>query len=793
MKKIYELDFYGKKMSFEVGRLAKQANAAVLARHGDTALLVTSVLAEKAREGMDFFPLLVDYEERYYSAGKVPGGYIKREGRPSESAILSGRMIDRSIRSLFPEWMRNDVHVVATVMSVDQKNPANILGINGASFALAISDIPWDGPIGAVRIGCLDGELVVNPDESDLPRSTLDLVVAGHKGGITMVEAGAKEVSEELLVDAMELASEAVRKIVEFIEGAVAEIGKEKVQLPAPEVIEEIDDWMRENLTDEIYEAVQINQKQPRGAAIAAAQQRAEERFAEEYPDSPKYIAGVMDEMVKKAVRRLLVVDRKRADGRAMDELRPISCEIDILPMTHGSALFTRGETQSLGVTTLGMIGLDDQMMDGLKIDEPAKRFILHYNFPPYSVGEVRPMRGPGRREIGHGALAERALRALFPEEEEFPYVVRQVSDILESNGSSSMASVCSGSLSMMAAGVPIKKAVAGIAMGLIADGGEMCILTDIQGLEDHYGDMDFKVAGTRDGVTALQMDNKAGGINRDILTRALAQAKKGRFQILDIMDRTIAAPRPELSPNAPKIITFNIDPEKIRDVIGSGGKTIRGIVQQTGAKIDVEDSGKVSVAAVNEESARLAEKIIKDLVRDVEAGETFVGTVTRMLSFGAFVEVLPGKEGLLHVSEVSNYRVPTIEDAFGIGEKVLVTVKEIDDMHRVNLSRKRLLGQLDELALNPEFAAQIPAERAREERYSHFPKGGERREGGHDRDRERGDRGDRGERGERGERNFDRDRERDRSRGFERQRGGDFEEEKPHRPARRFERERKN
>lgn len=379
MKKIYELDFYGKKMSFEVGRLAKQANAAVLARHGDTALLVTSVLAEKAREGMDFFPLLVDYEERYYSAGKVPGGYIKREGRPSESAILSGRMIDRSIRSLFPEWMRNDVHVVATVMSVDQKNPANILGINGASFALAISDIPWDGPIGTVRIGCLDGELVVNPDESDLPRSTLDLVVAGHKGGITMVEAGAKEVSEELLVDAMELASEAVRKIVEFIEGAVAEIGKEKVQLPAPEVIEEIDDWMRENLTDEIYEAVQINQKQPRGAAIAAAQQRAEERFAEEYPDSPKYIAGVMDEMVKKAVRRLLVVDRKRADGRAMDELRPISCEIDILPMTHGSALFTRGETQSLGVTTLGMIGLDDQMMDGLKIDEPAKRFILHY------------------------------------------------------------------------------------------------------------------------------------------------------------------------------------------------------------------------------------------------------------------------------------------------------------------------------------------------------------------------------------------------------------------------------
>ena len=777
MKKIYELDFYGKKLSFEIGRVAKQANAAVLARHGDTVILVTTVLAEKAREGLDFFPLLVDYEERYYAAGKVPGGFIKREGRPSESAILSGRMIDRSIRSLFPEWMRHDVHVVATVMSVDQKNPANILGINGASLALAISDIPWNGPIGAVRIGCLDGKLVVNPDEKDLPNSTLDLTVAGHRGGITMVEAGAKEVSEELLVDAMELANEAIGKIMDFIDEVVAEIGKPKAQLPAPEVIEEIDNWMRDNLTDEIYAAVQINQKQPRGAAIAAAQQKAEDFFAESYPDSAKYIATIMDEMVKKAVRRLLLVDKKRADGRAMDELRPITCEVDILPMTHGSALFTRGETQSLGVTTLGMMGTDDQVMDGLKLDEPSKRFILHYNFPPYSVGEVRPMRGPGRREIGHGALAERALRAVFPEEESFPYVVRQVSDILESNGSSSMASVCSGSLAMMAAGVPVKKAVAGIAMGLIADNGQVCILTDIQGLEDHYGDMDFKVAGTRDGVTALQMDNKAGGITREILTQALAQAKKGRYQILDIMDSVISEPRPELAPTATKIVTFNIDPEKIRDVIGSGGKTIRGIVQQTGAKIDVEDSGKVSVAAVNEESAAMAVKIIKDLVREVEAGETFVGTVTRMLTFGVFIEVLPGKEGLLHVSEISNYRVPSVEDAFEIGEKVLVTVKEIDDMHRVNLSRKKLLDKLDELALEPEFRDQIPVEKAREERYSQFPRGGgERREGG------RGDRGGRDRDRDRGER-----RERD-----QRHEADDFEE-KPHRPARRFERERKN
>lgn len=772
MKKVFELDFYGKKMSFEVGRLAKQANAAVLARHGNTAMLVTTVLAEKAREGLDFFPLLVDYEERYYAAGKVPGGFIKREGRPSEAAILSGRMIDRSIRSLFPGWMRNDVHVVATVMSVDQKNPAKLLGINGASMALAISDIPWDGPIGAVRIGCIDGKLVVDPDEPDMEKSTLDLTVAGHRNGITMVEAGAKEVSEDLLVDAMELATEAIRKIVEFIDGVVAEIGKPKAQLPAPEVIEEIDNWAKENFTDEIYAAVQINQKQPRAAAIAEVQQKIEEHFAESYPESEKYIATLIDGMVKKAVRKLLLIDKKRADGRAMDQLRPITCEIDVLPMTHGSALFTRGETQSLGVTTLGMIGLDDQVLDGLKLDEPSKRFILHYNFPPYSVGEVRPMRGPGRREIGHGALAERALRAVFPDAETFPYVVRQVSDILESNGSSSMASVCSGSLSMMAAGVPIKKAVAGIAMGLIADEGKTCILTDIQGLEDHYGDMDFKVAGTRDGVTALQMDNKAGGITRQILTDALAQAKKGRFEILDIMDATISTPRPDLAPTAPKIITFNIDPDKIRDVIGSGGKTIRGIVQQTGAKIDVEDSGKVSVAAVNVDAANKAVKIIQDIVREVEPGEIFVGTVTRMLSFGVFIEVLPGKEGMLHVSEVSNYRVPTLEDAFEIGDRVLVTVKEIDDMHRVNLSRKRLLDRLDELAKNPEFTDQIPVEKEREERYSKFPHSSGHSDRDHDRDR--------GGRDRRGGRGHDR-------------RSSSFESERPSRPIRRFERERKS
>lgn len=724
MVQVFELELGGKKMSFEIGRMAKQANASVLARHGSTVLLVTAVLAEKAREGLDFFPLLVDYEERYYAAGKVPGGFIKREGRPSETAILSGRMMDRSIRSLFSEWMRHDVHVVATVMSADQVNPASILGINGASLALAMSDIPWGGPIGAVRIGCLDGELVVNPDEADIPRSTLELVVAGHRGGITMVEAGAHEVPETLLVDALELANNEIRKIVDFIDDVCAKVGKAKAVLPMPEVVGEIDEWMEREVYAEVYRAVQIQEKQPRGAAIAAAQKKAAEYFAESHPESAKYIAGVMEEIVKKCVRKLLIDDKIRSDGRQMDELRSITCEVDILPMTHGSALFTRGETQSLGVTTLGMVGTDDQVLDGLKLDEPSKRFILHYNFPPYSVGEVRPMRGPGRREIGHGALAERALRAVFPDEEVFPYVVRQVSDILESNGSSSMASVCSGSLSMMAAGVPIKKAVAGIAMGLIADHGHFEILTDIQGLEDHYGDMDFKVAGTRDGVTALQMDNKAGGITREVLTQALEQAKAGRMKILDIMDGAIASPRPDISPIAPKITTLMIDPEKIRDIIGPGGKMIRSIVQRSGAKIDVEDSGRVSVAAVSTESAQIAIKIITELTKEVEAGEIYVGTVTRMLNFGVFIEILPGKEGLLHVSEISNSHIPRLEDAFSIGDRVLVTVKEIDDMHRVNLSRKRILGRLDELVLDPAFTDQIPLEKEREERYSLFPKG---------------------------------------------------------------------
>ncbi|MDR0651670.1 MAG: polyribonucleotide nucleotidyltransferase [Synergistaceae bacterium] len=755
MAETFSLEIGGKPVSFETGRMAKQANASIVARSGDTIVLVTSVMSETEREGLDYFPLLVDYEERYYSAGKIPGGFIKREGRPSESAVLSARVIDRSIRSLFPEHMRNDVHVVGTVLSVDQVNAPNILAINAASAALAISDIPWNGPIGAVKIGCIGGEFVVNPTEAQMQTSELDLVVAGHRGGITMVEAGANEVSEEMLIDALELAQREINKIVDFILDMRSRVGREKIPLKDPERIDEIDEWVKRELSEEIHTAIQIHAKGERAHALGSISKKIAEHFAETYPDSKLYIASLMDELVKKNVRRLLLDEKRRADGRAMDEVRPITCEIGVLPRTHGSALFTRGETQSLAVTTLGMVGTDDQLLDGLKWDEPAKRFILHYNFPPYSVGEARVMRGPGRREIGHGALAERALRVMMPEEEDFPYVVRVVSDILESNGSSSMASVCAGSLSMMDAGVPVKKAVAGVAMGLVADDGKFGILTDIQGLEDHYGDMDFKVTGTKDGVTALQMDNKAGGITRSILEQALAQAKAGRMKILDIMAGTIAGARPELSPNAPRILTITVDPEKIREIIGPGGKTIRSIVAATGAKIDVEDDGRVFISAVDSAASESARRIIDDLTRVVKAGEFFKGKVTRMINFGAFVEVLPGKEGLLHVSEISVNHIPKIEDAFEVGDEVLVVVKEIDDMNRINLSRRRALDQSASFAGDAALTAQLAVERERDAKYALLPKG----ENVQRRDSRPGDRGDRGDRPRNG--GFHRDRPR--------------------------------
>jgi polyribonucleotide nucleotidyltransferase len=713
MEMTFSVEVGGRPLEFSTGKVAKQASGAVVAVHGETTVLTTACITDKPRTGIDFFPLLVDFEERFYSAGKIPGGFIKREGRPSETAILSCRMVDRSIRSLFDESMRHDVHVVSTVLAVDQVNPPNVLAINAASAALTISDIPWGGPVGAVRIGRIGDEFVVNPTEEQMLESTLDLLVAGHLDGVTMVECGSKEISEELLVDALELAQSEIRKIVGLFNEMRTAIGREKIVLPPPPSFPEIESWMAENLAGEIRDAVRIHEKKQRGDAISAARDKALVRFKDEYPESGDTIAGIIDEMVKKTMRSLIVDERVRADGRRMDELRKVTCETGILPRVHGSALFTRGETQSLVVTTLGMMGVDDQILDGLKQDEPAKRFILHYNFPPFSVGEVRPMRGPGRREIGHGALAERALRSMIPEEADFPYVMRVVSDILESNGSSSQASICGGSLALMSAGVPMKKHVAGIAMGLIKEGEKVAVLTDIQGLEDHFGDMDFKVAGTRDGVTALQMDNKAGGITRAVLEQALSQARTARMQILDVMEAAIPAPA-ELSANAPRIFMTTIDPEKIRDVIGPGGKIIRGITQKTGVKINVEDSGEIYIGGSSQEKVNEALSIIRGLTKDLEAGEVYHGTVTRLMTFGVFIECLPGKEGLLHVSEVSTHRIPKVEDVFKVGDRVLVMVKEIDDMGRVNLTRRRILDNESRIA-EEGLSETLPAERERE------------------------------------------------------------------------------
>ncbi len=701
---------------FRTGRLAKQANGAVTASQGDTVILSTACMTDTVRTGIDFFPLVVDYEEKYYSAGKIPGGFIKREGKPADSAILGARVADRAIRSLFNDDMRNEVQVVNTVLAVDQIYPPNVLGINGASAALAISGIPWGGPVGAVRVGLLGGKLIVNPTEKQMNNSMLNLIVAGHDDGITMVESGSYEVSEELLVDALELAHYEIKRIIALFRQMKEEVGKPEIIVPLRERIAEIDEWVRNNLDARIDEAVRIHEKKPREKKIEEVKELAKENYAElikEDPDKEEYITSYIDSRVKDIMRGIIINEHIRVDGRRMDQIRPISCELDILPRVHGSALFTRGETQSLAVTTLGMIGEDDQILDGIKLNEPAKRFLLHYNFPPFSVGEVKAMRGTGRREIGHGALAERALLPVIPTEDEFPYVIRVVSDILESNGSSSQASICGGSLSMMDAGVPIRCHVAGIAMGLIKEGDKVQVLTDIQGLEDHYGDMDFKVAGTRAGVTALQMDNKAGGITREILEQALGQARRARLQILEEMENAIPVPN-KVSPNAPRIISFEIDPDKIREVIGSGGKVVRSITQRTGVKMNIEDNGLISISGPTMAQVEDARTIVLSLTRELAAGEVYLGTVTRLINFGAFVECLPGKEGLLHISEVSTSRVPRIEDVFKPGDRVLVMVKEIDEQGRANLTRRRVLANEDKIRAAG-LAHALPDERERD------------------------------------------------------------------------------
>lgn len=692
-----EMVVAGRVLQMETGRLAKQAGGAVFIKYGDTCILTTATTSAAPREGIDFFPLTVDYEERLYSVGKIPGGFIKREGRPSEKAILSGRLIDRPIRPLFPKGYRNDVQVVATVMSVDQDCAPEIAAIIGASAALHISEIPFKGPIAGVQVGYVNNEFVVNPTLEQNASNTLNLVVAGTKDGVMMVEAGAQEISEEIVLEAIMHAHEKIKEIVQFIEDFRQEalkmgLAKEKKEAVIYSPDPELEQAVREFAAEPLQVAVRNKNKLEREENIGKVLEQTLTKFSEIYPDNIKDIKNVFDSLMKEYVRKLITVDKIRPDGRATDEVRPITCETGVLPRTHGSGLFTRGQTQVLTVTTLGAVG-DEQILDGLGVEE-SKRYMHHYNFPSYSVGETRPMRGPGRREIGHGALAERALEPMIPSEVDFPYTIRLVSEVVESNGSTSMGSVCGSTLSLMDAGVPIKSPVSGVAMGLIKEGAYHTILTDIQGMEDALGDMDFKVAGTTAGITAMQMDIKIAGIDREILKDALEQAKKGRLFIMGKMMEEISSPRSDLSPFAPRIITMMIDPDKIREVIGPGGKTIKKIIEDTGVKIDIEDDGRVFIAAVDVEAGKKALRIIEDLTKDVEVGKIYIGKVNRITNFGAFVEILPGKEGLVHISHLAEERVGKVEDVVAIGDEILVKVTEIDRQGRVNLSRKEALRQ---------------------------------------------------------------------------------------------------
>lgn len=685
----FQMDLAGRTLTIETGELAKQAGGAALVRYGDTVVLVTATASKEAKD-IDFFPLTVDYEEKMYAVGRIPGGFVKREGRPPETAILHSRLIDRPIRPLFDKGCRNEVHVCATVLSVDQDNAPEICGMIGASAALALSDIPWAGPIAGVRIGRVNGSFVINPTVAQLEATDLNVVVAGTKDAILMVEGGAQEVAEDVLLDAIMAAHEEIKRIVSFQEEMVAVAGKEKRVLPTHALDEDILAAVKEYAHDALDKAVRCADKQQRDAQQDEVYADTRAHFEEIYPENMDDVNMALEKMTKEIVRHMITVEKIRPDGRQLDEVRPISVRVGVLPRTHGSGLFTRGQTQVLNICTLAPLS-EKQTIDGIGI-EKEKRYIHHYNFPSYSVGEARSSRGPGRREIGHGALAERALLAVLPTEEEFPYAMRLVSEVLESNGSSSMASVCGSTLSLMDAGVPIKAPVAGIAMGLVTQGEHYTILTDIQGMEDALGDMDFKVAGTAKGVTAIQMDIKISGLSREILKEALEQAHKGRMHIMGKMLAVIDAPRDNMSPWAPRIITMNIDPDKIRDVIGQGGKVIRGIIEETGAKIDIEDDGTIFIAAVEEAAANKAIEIITNLTKEVEVGEVYLGKVTRLMNFGAFVEVLPGKEGLVHISKLAKERVENVEDVVNVGDEIMVKVIEIDKQGRINLSRKDCL-----------------------------------------------------------------------------------------------------
>ena len=679
MEKSFRMELAGRPLIVETGKMAKQASGAVLVRYGETVVLVTSTASKEAREGMDFFPLTVDYEEKMYAVGKMPGGFLRREGRPGNSAILNARLIDRPIRPLFDKRCRNDIHVMATVLSVDYDNAPELCGMLGASASLGISDIPWDGPIAGVRVGCVDGKFV-------------NITVAGSETAILMVEGGAQEAPEEDVLDAIMFGHETIKELVAFQKKIIEEVGKPKRTLIFPEIPEEIKTAIYAYAERPLKEAIFNPDKLTREAHMEEVRKEAEAHFKEIYPENGSDIAECLNHLTKEIVRHMISVDKIRPDGRALDEIRPISCEVGLLPRVHGSALFTRGQTQALTITTLAPMS-ETQIIDDLT-QETEKRYIHQYNFPSYSVGETKSSRGPGRREIGHGALAERALIPVIPTVEEFPYAIRVVSEILESNGSSSQASVCGSTMSLMNAGVPIKAPVAGIAMGLVNEGEHFTVLTDIQGMEDALGDMDFKVAGTAKGITAIQMDIKIHGLSREILLAALQQAQKGRMFILGKMAECIDKPAEHLSPYAPKIITLTIPVDRIRDVIGSGGKIINKIISETGVKMDVEEDGHVYIATPDEEAAQRAKKWVEELTHEVQVGETYLGKVTRLMKFGVFVEILPGKEGMVHVSQLATRRVEKPEDVVHEGDEIMVKVTEIDDKGRINLSRKALLQE---------------------------------------------------------------------------------------------------
>ncbi|MDF1510450.1 polyribonucleotide nucleotidyltransferase [Robertmurraya sp. DFI.2.37] len=692
-KQIFSIEWAGRPLTVEIGQLAKQANGSALIRYGDTAVLSTAT-ASKEPKKLDFFPLTVNYEERLYAVGKIPGGFIKREGRPSEKAILASRLIDRPIRPLFADGFRNEVQVISMVMSVDQDCSSEMAAMFGSSLALTISDIPFEGPIAGVTVGRIDGNFVINPNVEQMEKSDIHLVVAGTKDAINMVEAGADEVPEETMLEAIMFGHEEIKRLIAFQEEIAAKVGKEKMEVILFNVDEQLEAEIRETCEKEMIEAIQVQEKHAREDAIKAVKDRVIAQYEEQEADEDdlKQVKQILDKLVKGEVRRLITEEKVRPDGRNPDEIRPLSSEVGLLPRTHGSGLFTRGQTQALSICTLGALG-DVQILDGLGIEE-EKRFMHHYNFPSFSVGETGPIRGPGRREIGHGALGERALEPIIPSESDFPYTIRLVSEVLESNGSTSQASICASTLAMMDAGVPIKAPVAGIAMGLVKSGEHYTVLTDIQGMEDHLGDMDFKVAGTSKGVTALQMDIKIEGLSREILEEALQQAKKGRMQILESMLATISAPNNELSQYAPKILTMHINPDKIRDVIGPSGKQINKIIEETNVKIDIEQDGTIFISSTNEEMNQKAKKIIEDIVREVEVGQMYLGKVKRIEKFGAFVEIFSGKDGLVHISEIAEERVGKVEDVLSIGDEVLVKVTEIDKQGRVNLSRKAVLKE---------------------------------------------------------------------------------------------------